>query len=776
MSRATQSVKIPKSLRPKSAYPRMVRGSALTLAITLAGAKVAMAEPAEDDTFTLETIRVKDRTIDTNPYAEDGAPYKARVSGDERHTRPLAETPQTISVVTKAQIEDSGYTDLRDILDAQPGITLGTGENGNAFGDRYIIRGQEARSDVFVDSLRDPGMTIRESFATEQVEISKGPNSSFAGRGTVGGAINSITKRASTDYDFTKLSGAVGTDDHTRLTLDVNQKFSERFAIRANALYGYEDVPDREPTDRERKGAALSGIFKTNEDLEFLVDYYGFEGEDTPDIGGFLVNRKPAGHVPVYAQKQDFLESDVDTFTARVRYQLNPESYVTNAARYGTSDNGYVLTGARAAMTDASDPNGSYDTISLSTHQGWQEVRYLVNQTNLFVNQNLLGLNHEWVFGVELSNHKVRNGIYDVANSGANCIVPGRTGLASTWCALGPDGLAVPDLQHIMNRQITKGRWDQNWQAKTISASVLDAVDLSDRFTLFLGLRYDKTDIDLETLGNDGNYADYGYSDGMWNGNVGITYELTPAANIYLNYATAADINGGESDVGTSGGYGGLITFNGLAAGADPERTESFELGTKWNIFDGKLLLTAALFETRKSDVMEGADYDSAGTFNTGENRVRGIEVSASGNITDKLSAQIGYVTMDAEVLDSFNPDNEGKTLSNFADNSGYALLRYQLTEHVAFGGAVKYESKRYAGQPDTAASFNTATGAYSQPIPSYTVVDLFGEYEFSKQLNARLNLGNITDKEYYLAGYRSGSFLYYGDAFNARLTLNYEF
>ena len=87
------------------------------------------------------------------------------------------------------QPDEATAEDLRQILDAQPGITLGTGENGNAFGDRYIIRGQEARSDVFVDGLRDPGMTIRESFATEQVEISKGPSSSFAGRGTAGGAI-----------------------------------------------------------------------------------------------------------------------------------------------------------------------------------------------------------------------------------------------------------------------------------------------------------------------------------------------------------------------------------------------------------------------------------------------------------------------------------------------------------------------------------------------------------------------------------------------------------
>ncbi len=64
---------------------------------------------------------------------------------------------------------------FRDILAAQAGITLGTGENGNAFGDRYVIRGHEARSDVFVDGVRDPGMTTRESFATEQIEITKGP-------------------------------------------------------------------------------------------------------------------------------------------------------------------------------------------------------------------------------------------------------------------------------------------------------------------------------------------------------------------------------------------------------------------------------------------------------------------------------------------------------------------------------------------------------------------------------------------------------------------------
>ena len=183
-------IKAPMSLRTTQPRGCVVARSALTLAVALAGSTGALAQQADEEEVTLETIKVKDRTIDTNPYAQEGAPYKARVSGDARNTRPLAETPRNISVLTRTQIEDSGFTDLRQILDAQPGITLGTGENGNAFGDRYIIRGQEARSDVFVDGLRDPGMTIRESFATEQVEISKGPSSSFAGRGTAGGAIN----------------------------------------------------------------------------------------------------------------------------------------------------------------------------------------------------------------------------------------------------------------------------------------------------------------------------------------------------------------------------------------------------------------------------------------------------------------------------------------------------------------------------------------------------------------------------------------------------------
>jgi catecholate siderophore receptor len=806
-----EKIRLPKSFRLESGElraPMMRTSLALGISTAMLMPMAALAEtPSGKNEVVLGTVKVEESAIDPNPNAEPGVPYKAKYSGDERHTRPIAETPQNISVLTKAMIDDSGYTDLRAILDSQPGITLGTGENGNAFGDRYIIRGQEARSDVFVDGLRDPGMTIRESFATEQVEISKGPNSSFAGRGTTGGAVNSVTKQATLDYDFAKASVGVGTDKHTRLTLDTNQVLSDTVALRANVLYGYEEVPDRAPTDRERQGLALSGLFLINDKLDLVLDYYGMRADDNPDLGGYLVgtvpDRKPAKNVPVYAQEEDFLKSDVDTVTARLKFKINPDMRITNATRYGTSDNGYVATGARASTFGTNDPNAGLSTVTLSTHQGWQDVEYFANQTNLFWDKTLGGKKHEFIFGLEYTDHKVLNGVYTVTNSGQNCITGTTAVVNNAWCAIDGSGNEVNGLNTLMNRQISKGGWDQDWAIKTVAFSLMDTVDLTDKFTVFGGVRRDQFDYNLKTRWNHdgdsgagatptvlGNFKD---QDGTWNGHLGLSYKVLPEAMIYATVSTASDINGGESDVGASSGYGGLAVnyvctdrtnpdpaLRGCSPNgsieAEPEKTTNLELGTKWNILGGKLLATASVFQITKTNIMEGSGYDAGGSFNTGKNRVRGIEFGLVGQVTDKLTAQAGVTFMRSKVLDSITPANEGKTLSNFADNSASAQLRYQATPRLAVGGAVKYEGKKHAGQPDTAAAYDGLTGKYTQPIPSYTVVDLFANYRFSKNLDLRLNIGNVADKDYYLAGYRSGSFLYKGDARNFRLTLNYDF
>jgi len=761
-----------------------------TLAVAVSGvlfAPVVYGQSTQN--AELETLNVQEEvTPDTNPYAVPGAPYLSKFSADPRRTRPLAETPQTITVLTSTQIEETGRTDLKEILDGQPGITLGTGENGNAFGDRYIIRGHEARSDMFVDGLRDPGMTIRESFAVEQVEITKGPSSTFAGRGSTGGAVNSVTKRASTEYDFNKVSAGAGTDNYYRATLDTNHAFNYDTAIRANLLLSGEDVPKREPADRERKGAALSLAHQATDDLDITMDYYHFEGDDMPDLGTYIPNLgngeygEPYADIPAYLQNQDFLESSVDTGTVRLGYEVNPDTRLINLTRYGTTDNGYVLTGARGTtgysnMADAEAGFNGFSTETLSTHQGWQEVDYFGNQLSLLTDQEIGGRNHELVFSAVYTDQSVLNGVYEVDNNGAaNCFASGRGGVSPSYCVRGQDGEVVENLNGVLGRDIQRGEFDSDWNVKTISLSVMDNVDLTEKWTLFTGLRYDEFDysnlVYFSAEGGERQLTEFADKDGFWNGHLGLSYEFIPGANLYGSYSTSTNINGGESDLGANCGYGGICADGSdPRLTADPESTESIELGTKWLVSE-KLLATAAAFKTTKSDVMEspsGDSYSALGSLNTGENEVEGLEFGLTGNLTSRLSAQIGITVMNAKVTKSVDPANEGKTLGNFADQSASLHLRYQATPRFAFGGTVSYESERFAGQPDSAANEGLA-------VPEYTVFDAFASYNFNRDLSLRLNVNNVFDEDYYLAAYRSGAFTYIGDRRNARLTLKYDF
>lgn len=771
-------VKRPELIRQTGANESTGVPKAVALALGVATASGAWADStgpqadSQDNSNMIEIVEV---------FGEKNAPYKARRSGDFRRTADLAASPNTMTILTQSQILDSGKTDLKEILAAQAGITLGTGENGNAFGDRYIIRGHEARSDVFVDGVRDPGMTTRESFATEQIEITKGPSSTFAGRGSSGGAVNGITKQASLDYQFALGEASVGTDDAHRVTFDLNRPLSDSVAVRANVLHANEDVPNRDPAQRKRIGGLFSGLWQATEQLNFVADYYHLEADDTPDLGSYFdrSERKPVTAIPVYLQDSDFLDTQVDTFTLKTRYEFSDTLRVHNAIRYGSTDNGYITTGARGTARDVSDPDApGAATFTLSTHQGWQEIDYLVTQTNLFWETDIGNTHNQLVFGVEYSNEDVENGTYDIQNSGAaNCVIAGRGGLQDGYCGLDGAGQLVDDIGSLIDRTVSRGDSDSNFDVETFSAYVMDTIEFGEAWTAFLGVRYDRFDYNNVVVSR-GVTSEYAYSDGFWNGHIGIVRALGENGNAYMTYSTATNINGGESDVGGSCGYGGLCGTPDQVDRSDPETLENIELGLKWEFLDNRLLATAALFRMTKNDVMEsvGDAYSSLGTLNTGRNRVDGVELSLTGAITDKLSAQIAVAIMDSEVLDAFDVANEGRALSNFADDSVFLQLRYQPSDKFAIGASYTYKSEMYGGQPDTAAGFDAAVGDYSIVVPSYDVVDMFVNYYPTENINMRVNINNLADTEYWQAAYRSGSFMYLGDARNVRATITWEF
>ncbi|WP_370052607.1 TonB-dependent receptor [Neptunomonas sp.] len=722
-----------------------------TLAFAISAALATQGVYAEE--VTLDKLMVEEQGIaaDGDPYAEPDAPYKAKKLSDARQTRDIADTPHTMTVMTKEAIAESGKTELKDLLSAQPGITLGTGEGGNSFGDRYIIRGYEARSDVFTDGLREPGLITRETFALEQIEISKGPNSTFAGRGSTGGSVNTVTKKANVDDTFTTVEAGLGTDKYKRVTLDTNQVLSSDTAVRLNMLYTDSDTPNRAPTGEQRQGVLASVVHQATEDLKVSADYYHFKADDVSDTG-YAINRGTGGvnKYDTAAQKgSDFQHGKADIFTVTVNYDVSDDIRLENKTRIGSTKNEYVVT----AYQGVSDrfPTG------LRNFTGWQDNDYVGNQTNFVIDKDIAGMRNTIVAGVEYANEKVKAGNFTVDTTATGTVDDPYNIDSNFWSGT-----------------VTKSDATSETEIETISLYLMDTVTVNDWLEVFGGLRYDHFDYKLESYSNDETYKD---NDGLVNGHLGVVFSPWDHGNVYASWSTSSNINGGELDAGTNCGYGGHCD------GGKPEEAVNLELGTKWNLMDEKLLLTAAIFQTTKDKVNEGADYDGEGVGNTGENRVRGIELGLAGNITPKLSGQFGMAIMSSEILDSYYdgtkalsgrggvtyPDYIGADKPNFADKSANLQLRYQATPQFAFGGTVTYSSEMSGGQPDGAASDTVK-------LPSYTVYDMFATYDFSRSLSVTANVQNLTDEEYYTAVYRGGSIVYIGDGRSAKVSLKYKF
>ena len=148
----------------------------------------------------------------------------------------------------------------------------------------FFIRGFDARNDVFIDGIRDPAVSIRENFFTEQIEILRGPASSYAGRGTAGGAINIVTKQAR-DRNFYNAESTFGTDHTKRVTFDVNQVISPTFSIRTGGMFQDANVAGRNYVTDDRWGGFISTKWTPTNDIKITTNYVHTDLSGLPDFG-----------------------------------------------------------------------------------------------------------------------------------------------------------------------------------------------------------------------------------------------------------------------------------------------------------------------------------------------------------------------------------------------------------------------------------------------------------------------------------------------------------
>src|SRR6201996_8915340 len=138
----------------------------------------------------------------------------------------VQDTPQAVTVITTEIMQQQATTTLGDALRNVPGITIAIGEGGTLAGDQFKINGFDAKDDVYVDGLRDFAAYTRDSFNYEQVQVLKGPSGLMFGRGTGGGAINTVSKTPLLRDNYA-LHVEGGNGDHFRTTADLNYALSD---------------------------------------------------------------------------------------------------------------------------------------------------------------------------------------------------------------------------------------------------------------------------------------------------------------------------------------------------------------------------------------------------------------------------------------------------------------------------------------------------------------------------------------------------------------------
>ncbi|KJC52532.1 TonB-dependent receptor [Bradyrhizobium sp. LTSP849] len=735
---------------------------------------------------------------DRNPYADPAAPYKVdHVQAGGKFPEKLVDTPKSITVLSKEVLEDKNATTLKQAILSTAGVTLGSGEGGNAFGDRFFIRGFDARNDIFIDGVRDPGVSVRENFFTEQVEILRGPGSSFAGRGTAGGAINIVTKQATTEKSFYNMDTSFGTDKTKRVTLDVNQVINSTFAVRAGGLFQDAGVAGRDFVTDDRSGAFVATTWKPVDAVKVTASYVHTYQHGIPDFGvpyyrpgspapGNVFSSTAGGPYPDFGSNRnnfygfvnrDFFKVKQDIGTVSSEVYVTPDLMLSDKIRVSRSVNDYI--GTLAESPTAPIPLTAA-TVTANPQSRYQVTDVVANQSEATYKFDTGGFRHTALGGVEISRETSFIDKYAGLSSEVTT-GPAFTSGGST------SGVSVFAPQYTFLNTFDAPRMlgaPTNLSIDTKSVYAMDSANYRDLIILNGGIRYDDYTVKTSGYGTVGGVQSFGAQSaefGLPNFNLGVTLKPLPNGSVYAAYATSSNPVGAEFD-GTSSAYGGIspVLGGGNSQIFGPEKNTAIELGTKWELFDRHLLLTAALFQTEKENAREaqnitaatpaanipaGCSYSppagvtSVSCITAGAAyRIRGIDLGVGGKITDKWSVFGGLVLMQSEVTKSLAPSpqpslyptNVGLKLANVAHQSFSMLTKYQVNDVWELGGQAVYRSQIYGG---TLLAANQGTS-----IPGYWRFDAFAEAKVDKHWTVKLFLNNIFDKRYYDALYQSAT------------------
>ena len=687
------------------------------------------------DTQNLATITVQA----SDDQAEKSKAYIVKNSSSAAKLNlTVKETPQTVNVVTRQQMDDFALNSTREVLSNTPGVTVTNQETERS---TYMARGFEI-SNILTDGVGFPSSnynynnTNPNTYFYDRVEVIKGADALTNAFGDPSATIDYIRKRPTQDFQA-NAGVSYGSWNTQRYEADVSGALTQDGRIRGR-LMGYEQTGDSYIDRYSSEKNGFSGILEADLTDSTLLTVGYSEEKNKPNANNW-------GALPL-------LDADGNQLSYDRNYNPNPDwAYWDNKSQKAFIELKQKLNENWAAKfsynytnTEHNSkllyyygyPNQDGSDVSLTAWGGKENQERHFADLNLQGTYALFGQDHEATIGYSYIHSKQHdqqtNGYINDSNIVDDYSLGYLRQLTTNLASWTPQSITWSEFNEAAN-----------YTQKINSFYAATRLHLNDDLKILLGANYVQAE-------NDGiSYSSsVAYDESKVSPYAGITYNFTPEYTGYLSYTsifrpqTGAEVN----------------------KALKPVEGESYEMGIKSSWLDEKLTGTFAVFRTEQSNYpLRSSDGNPlTRKVETSDLRSQGIEVGLAGQLTDQLNISFGYAQFSLKDLKNggdartYNPN---QTINLLTTYSIPALPKLKV------GAALQW-------QDSTKLYDSSVDGTITQN--AYALVNLMASYDLNKHITLQANANNVTDEKY-LYSFPDGQ-AFYGAPANYSVAVKFKY
>jgi outer membrane receptor for ferric coprogen and ferric-rhodotorulic acid len=699
----------------------------------------AIADPLQLDATNINGKTLGAITEDTHAYTTG---VSASVTG---LALSLRETPQSLTVITRQQIDDQGANGIADVLRRSPGISV---QNYDSERWEFSSRGAPITNFQYdgvntdYDGVYDYGTTSTDMATFDRVEIIKGATGLMTGSGDPSATVNLIRKRPTPAFKAA-LSGSVGSWDNYRSEADISGVLNSN--LRARFVGVHQERSAHADHYQNTKDIAYA-IVETDLSPDTLLTF-GFDQQNTRSRGaswtgfpmfysdGSRTNFSRSFNPATDWSRRDFSNQ---TLFASVARQLQNDWTLKLSYDRKHREHDTLLGSASGGNPDPVTGDGMF--LYMGKFKG-DEVQDNVD-LNLGGPFSLFGREHQMIVGFMSMNTRQNNPVY-------GSVYPPLDGSIFDWHG----EYAKPDIPQIGTDDISQ---------RQTGAYVSTRFKASDDLALIFGGR-----VSDFTASDHLDYSDPATVDvrdgyrqtGVVTPYAGAVYDLNATYSLYTSYTRI---------------YQPQLSKDAARQVLDPVQGDSYEAGIKAEYFDGRVNASFAVFRIEKDNVAEQVSgFDTQAVYRAVQGATtKGFELELAGEVADGWNLSAGYAynhTRDAKgdpvyasILQTTAPEQLVRLFSS------YRLPG--VWQNLTLGGGISWQSEFFGNVFQPGADQNVRITQ-----DNYYLVDAMARYRFNEHLSTTLNVKNLFDKTYYtgLGNFGTG---FYGEPRSLQLAARWDF